>query len=126
MDNNINDKLKELRIEDFIWIIYIGIIFMSWYSNSLERKYFTKRDLNAKTKYREIMVGIFIILFFVYLYFLYSSYESLKSLKPSDSEEKKQLVILSFIASLFILISGIIYLYVAYKDKDLAVELAFN
>lgn len=126
MNSNINKKLKELDIEDFIWVIYIGIIIMSWYANSLERKYFTKNDLQAKTKYREIMIGIFIILLFAYLYFLYSSYQSLKELKASDSDKKKELVILSFIGSLLILISGIIFLYIAFKDDDLSVELAFN
>lgn len=51
----INEKLKILNTEDYIWLIYIGIIFMSWYSNSLERKYFTKNDIESKTKYQKIM-----------------------------------------------------------------------
>ena len=126
MNSNVNDKLKELIIEDFIWIIYIGIIFMSWYANSLERKYYTKNDENAKVKYREIMIGIFLVLLFVYLYFLYSSYQDIKELKPNDPEKKKRLIILSFIGSLFIVFSGIIFLYIAFEDEDLNVELAFN
>ena len=36
----LNSKLKQIRIEDFIWVIYIGIIILSWYANSLEKKYF--------------------------------------------------------------------------------------
>ena len=38
--NTLNEKLKQLKTEDFIWVIYIFIIFLSWYSNSLERKYY--------------------------------------------------------------------------------------
>lgn len=57
----INEKLKILNTEDYIWLIYIGIIFMSWYSNSLERKYFTENDIESKTKYQKIMVLIFTI-----------------------------------------------------------------
>ena len=41
----LNKKLKQLKIEDFIWIIYIGIIFMSWYANSLERRYFIYNEI---------------------------------------------------------------------------------
>ncbi len=126
MSKELENKLKELDIEDFIWVIYIGIIFMSWYSNSLERKYFTQKDELAKRKYREIMICIFIILLIVYLYFLYSAYQDFKELKPNDSDKKKRLVFLSLLGSLFIVISGIIFLYIAFNDDELNVELAFN
>lgn len=31
------DRLNDIRIENFIWIIYIGIILLSWYSNYKEK-----------------------------------------------------------------------------------------
>ena len=126
MKNNIHDRLKELNIEDFIWIVYVGIIFMSWYANSLERTYFTQNDLKSKKKYREIMIGIFIVLVIVYTYFFIDSYNDLMNINNCSSEEHKKFVLLSFIASLLILISGLIFLYIAIKDEDLNVELAFN
>ena len=125
-NEKLNNKLKELNIEDFIWIIYIGIIFLSWYSNSLERKYFLTNDQESKEKYRGIIIIIFSILIVVYLYFLKSSIDDLRELKPTDSPKKKKLVYLSFIASLLIAISGAIFLYIAISDEDLNVELAFN
>ena len=126
MSNELEEKLKQLRIEDFIWVIYIGIIFLSYYSNYLERKYYVSGAVNSKNKYRNIMILIFSILIFVYLYFLYDSYKSINNLKFSDSEKKKRLLYLSFLASLLIFISGIIFLYIAVYDTDLNVELAFN
>lgn len=122
----IEDKLKQLKIEDFIWVIYIGIIALSYYSNYLERKYFVCNDLNSKNKYREIMIIIFLILLFVYFYFLKDSYDSIKNLNKLDTEKKKRLIYLSFLASLLIFISGLIFLYIAISDTDLNVELAFN
>lgn len=122
----LNNKLKQLKIEDFIWLIYIGIIFLSWYSNNLERKYFIYNDNISKEKYRKIIILIFSILIVVYLYFLKDSYEDLQNLKPYDSDKKKELITLSFIASLLIAISGVIFLYIAIQDEDLNVELAFN
>ena len=124
--DTLNDKLKQLKIEDYIWVIYIGIIILSWYSNSLERNYFLTNNKISKDKYNNIMVLIFSILLIVYLYFLKDSYDSLKDLKDSDSKEKKDLVYLSFIASLLIFISGAIFLYIALVDNDLNVEIAFN
>ena len=120
------NRLKELDIEDFIWTIYIGIIIMSFYSNSFERKYFIYKNKYDKEKYRKINIVIFSILLIVYLYFLKSSIDDLKKLKKSDDYKKKKLVILSFIASLSIVISGVIFLYIAFIDQDLDVEIAFN
>ena len=124
--NELNDKLKELNIEDFIWVIYIGIILLSWYSNSLERKYYINNDNISKEEYRKIIIFIFSILIIVYLYFLKGSYNDIMNIKITDSNKKKELLYLSFIASLLIAISGIIFLYIAINDEDLNVELAFN
>ena len=124
--DDLNKKLKEIKIEDYIWIIYIIIIFLSWYSNSLERKYFIFNDIESKSKYRNIIIFIFSILVIVYLYFLKSSYDDIRNIDFKCMSEKDYLLILSFIASLMIFISGIIFLYIAYKDKDINVELAFN
>ena len=126
MSNEIEEKLKQIRIEDFIWVIYIGIIALSYYSNYLEREYYIFNDLESKDKYRNIIILIFSILLIVYFYFLYDAYKSVDDLKCSDSEKKKRLVYLSFLASLLIFISGAIFLYIAISDTDLNVELAFN
>lgn len=125
-NEELNKKLKQLRNEDFIWIIYIGIIALSYYSNSLERKYFICNDLKSKEKYRKIMIFIFSILVIVYLYFLNDSYNDIKNINLCDTYEKKKLIYLSFIGSLLIAISGLIFLYIAYEDEDINVELAFN
>ena len=124
--DEIDRKLKQIKIEDFIWLIYIGIIIMSWYSNNLEKQYFLYNDLISKEKYRKVMIFIFSILIIIYLYFLKDSYDDLKSLKPFDSNKKKKLISISFLGSLAIVISGFIFLYIAINDEELDVELAFN
>lgn len=124
--NEIDRKLKQLRIEDFIWFIYIGIIVMSWYSNHLERKYFVYNDFESKEKYQKIMIFIFSILIIVYLYFLKDSYNDIKNINKCDSNKKKKLTYLSFLGSLFIALSGFIFLYIAIADEELDVEIAFN
>ena len=126
MIEDLQKKLKELCIEDFIWLIYIGIIFMSWFANSLERDYFVNNNEDSKEKYRTIMIIIFSILVVVYVYFFLDSYEDIKDLQSSDSAQKKKLVFLSFVGSNLILISGLIFLYIAIVDEELNVELAFN
>lgn len=124
--NSLKEKLQELKIEEFIWIVYIGIIILSFYSNYLERKYFLNNNLICKEKYRKTMILIFSILILVYLYFLKSSIDDIRNLKPTDSDKKKTLVYLSFLGSLLIAISGFIFLYIAFTDENLDVEIAFN
>ncbi len=126
MNSNLQNKLKELKIEDSVWIIYIGIIALSWYSNDLERRYFLNKDLKSKDEYRRILIIIFSILVVVYLYFVKDSYYGLKNIKPTDSIKKKELTSLSFMGSLLIAISGLIFLYIAVMDSDIDVEIAFN
>lgn len=121
---DVNNRLKEIKIENYIWIIYIGIIILSYYSNSLEEDYLINNNLISKEKYRTIMIIIFSILVIVYFYFLQDSYDSIKNIHNID--ESNYLYYLSFIASLMIFISGLIFLYIIIRDKDLNVELAFN
>lgn len=124
--DEINNKLKQISAEDTVWIIYIGIIILSFYSNNLERKYFLYNDLESREKYRKTLILIFTILIMVYLYFLKGSIDDIRNLSPYDSEKKIRLTYLSFIASLFITISGFILLYIALMDESIDVEIAFN
>ena len=122
----INEKLKQLQIEDFIWVIYIGIIILSWISNSFERDYFVNNNIKSRDTYRNILIIIFAILIIVYIYFLKESIDDIRNLKPSDSEQKKVFVYLSALGSFLILVSGIIFLFIAIADENIDVELAFN
>lgn len=124
--NELNDKLKEFKSEEFVWIIYIGIIILSFYSNDLERKYFINNDLESKKKYTDLMIIIFTVLLIIYMYFAKSSLDEVRNLKQNDSMDKKRLTYLSFVGSFLILISGIIFLYIAFQNENLDVELAFN
>ena len=125
-NEELNRRLKQLKVEDFIWIIYIGIIVFSLYSNTLERKYFLYNDQRSKEKYRKIMIGIFVILVVVYAYFFKDSLDDVKSLSPYEQPKVKNLTKLSLLGSFLILISGIIFLYIAIEDENIDVELAFN
>ncbi len=125
-NKELDNKLREITIEDYIWIIYIGIIIISFISNYYEKNYYITKDILYKSNYRKTLIIIFSILIIVYLYFLKSSVNSLMNLKENDSLKKKRLVYLSFFASLLIAISGFIYLYIALVDDNIDVELAFN
>ena len=110
------ERIKETKIEDII-------ITISLYANKIEREYLKTNNQLYKDKYRNLLFIIFATATLVYLYYTISGYNDFK--KNQDAETKR-LSELSVIASTLVLISGIIYLYIIYKDKDINVELAFN
>ena len=69
--NDISKKLKRLRNEDFIWIVYFFIVVFALYSNKLDRDYLLKKDNEAYKREKYINITIFFIAFFIYLYFLF-------------------------------------------------------
>lgn len=120
------DRLEDIKVENFVWLIYIGIIILSYYANSKEKKFILYGDEKSKKEYQNLLILIFTILLFVYYYFAHDSYKDLKELNRFDNEKKYLLHYASFIGSLLILISGIIFLGIAILDEEIDVELAFN
>lgn len=120
------DRLQDIRIENYIWVIYIIIIFISWYANSKEKKFILYNDEVSRREYQNLLVLIFSILLIIYYYFTKSTYDDLNELTINDSNKKIILTYASFIASLLIFISGMIFLTIAIMDEEIDVELAFN
>ncbi len=120
------DRLEDIKIENFVWVIYIGIIILSWYANSKEVNYLLYNDEESRQEYQNLLILIFSILFIIYFYFAKDSYKTYLNLSIYASEKKKQLTFASFIGSLLILISGVIFLYIAIVDENIDTEIAFN
>lgn len=124
MNEKTKKRLKQIEIENNIWIIYIGIIILSLYGNKKEKDYFLTNNLQSKETYRKINTIIFITLIIVYSYFEKDALESFKD--KNKSITTKQYDTLSLIATTAVLISGIIFLYIIIKDENLEEEIAFN
>lgn len=120
------DRLKDIKIENFVWLVYIFIIILSYYANYKEKNFILYNDEKSKREYQNLLILIFSILLIIYFYFAYSSYEDIKELKYYDTTKKKNLTYASFIGSFLILISGIIFWIIAILDEEIDVELAFN
>ena len=71
------------------------------------------------------MLLIFSILVIVYFRILKDSLRYVKKTSYLNNKVSK-LNKLSFIGSLLVFISGIIFLYIIYNDTDIDVEIAFN
>lgn len=125
MNEDLN-RLKDIKVENYIWIIYIGIIVLSWYANSKEKDFIINKNENSKKEYQALMILIFTILLFIYYYFTIDSYDDVRELTSLDSKKKIILRYASFVGSFLILISGIIFLIIAILDDNIDTEIAFN
>ena len=118
------ERLKKIDIDNNIWIIYLGIIFLSFLANSYEKDYFINKNNLSKKTYRKLNIFIFIILTLVYSYF---EIDALKSFLNKDKSPKQtNLDNLTLLATTFVLLSGIIFIYILIDDDDLLEEIAFN
>lgn len=126
MDKDKLDKLKDIKIENFIWVIYIIIIILSYYTNSVEKKFLLYDDEKSKKEYQGLMIFIFLILLIVYYYFAQDGYNKIMELNENDSNKKKVLSYAAFMGSFLILISGIIFLYILIVDNEIETEIAFS
>ena len=119
------DRLNDIKTENIIWVIYIGIIVLSFIANNYETNYIKYNDNKSKDDYRNLMLLIFSILVIVYFRILKDSLRDAKKTSYLNNKVSK-LNKLSFIGSLLVFISGIIFLYIIYNDTDIDVEIAFN
>lgn len=65
MDKGLN-RLKDIKIENYIWIIYISIIILRWYASSKVNGFIINKNDISKKEYQTLMFLIFVILLFIY------------------------------------------------------------
>lgn len=126
MSKETEERLKQIKAENYVWVIYIFLIILCFISNYYEKNYFLTNNQISKEKYRNILIFIFSVALLVYTYFLYDSYQDYKNLSIYDNKKKKDFTKYSLIGSILIFIAGAIFLYIALNDQDIEVELAFN
>ncbi len=120
------DRLEDIRIENYIWIVYLVIIGISYYANYKEKRYILYDDDVSKREYQNLLTLIFSILVVVYFYFVRDSYKAVVDLDYMDSSKKVALTYASFVGSLLVFVSGVIFLVIAILDEEIDIELAFN
>ena len=116
-----NDKLKEIEIENYIIYIYFIVLGIYLYANNIETNYLKYGNIKDKEKYRLLLYIVFGTTFIITLFY---SIESLKDLKNTNDYEVSKLKELSTIANLLVLVASIIIIYIIYKDKDINLEIS--
>lgn len=115
-------RLRDIHIENFIWIVYLFISTAALISNNFESDYIIKQQKKDYRIYKKINITIFIVAFFIYLYFLYHNVKNVSELKKNASNDKKVLFAqINVIAAILFLVGGILYLYTESNDIDVEI-----
>ena len=106
---DISENLKELEIEDFIWVISLFSACFALLSNKLEKDYLYTHNLSKEKEYKTINITLLVIAFFIYLYFMMLNY---KRIKRNTHQSFKQMRInnANFLAATLIVLATIIYI----------------
>lgn len=106
---DISENLKELEIEDFIWVISLFSACFALLSNKLEKDYLYTHNLSKEKEYKTINITLLVISFFIYLYFMMLNY---KRIKRNTHQSFKQMRInnANFLAATLIVLATIIYI----------------
>lgn len=99
-------QIKNIDIENIIWVIYIIIILLAILSNYYEKNSIVNNSYKDGIDSKNINIFIFIVLVVIYIYFLNNSYNQYRD-NPSD------LNYTNLIANIFNVVGGVIFLYVA-------------
>lgn len=124
--NKNNKIIEEIQTENFIWVVYLFIIGVSFLANAFEINYYKTGDKNAKEKYRLLNIFVFSVALIIYLYFFKGNYKNVQTLNCHDTKSKILFNELNYMASILIVIAGTILLYIAIYDKDLETEISFS
>lgn len=117
-------NLKELEIEDLIWVITLFTASFAIVSNKLERGFLFTGDLTKQKKFKTINITLLSIAFFIYLYFVMLAYSRFKLNNPNTTFKQLRIREANFIAAVLVLLATIIYFITSIlSDDNTAIDL---
>ena len=121
-----NNKIKDIKRENFIWITYFFISIFAIISNYYEEKFVKTHNIKNFKTFKNINTTIFLIAFFIYLYFVYLNYRNVSTLKKNASKKKVLYSNINFIASILFLIGGIFYLFTESTSNEIEEDIGLS
>jgi len=116
-----DDLLRKLRLikeEDFIWIIYFFIITFAIISNYLERDSLINKNQQSSQKSQKINTTILIVAFIIYLYFAIATIDNFDLLVGNGTKKEIRVANERLIANLLFVAAGAVALYAAFDNNN--------
>lgn len=117
-------KLKLLKEEDFIWLVYYFIITFALVANELERRYLLDNKEPEINVAKKINSTILIIAFIIYLYFVIVTIQNFDILKRKGTRKEVRVAFERLIANIIFLVAGAIAIYADYDSNTIGPDIA--
>lgn len=112
MRESLTEKLREIKISDYIFIIFIIISLSGIFADHEEKEDLIGKDPKGNEKAHKIRLIALTVSLLIYIYFLHTK------IKKRESITNKFLNNLDILASILFIIGGIIFLYNEYKGDS--------
>jgi len=122
--NELFQKLKLLKEEDIIWIIYYFIITFAIISNMFERNFLITNNQKSINNAKKINSTILIVAFFIYLYFVIVTIQNFDLIKRNGSQKELRVAMERLVANLLFLVAGAIALYADFDNNTVGTDIA--
>lgn len=111
MNNDIQNTIRRLNFENFIWFLFIIISILDIYGDELIKKNLRYNDKKANEKANKLFLSIIFISVLIYIYFFIRNYSDYKKYHDKNHE-------IRLIGSILILSGTICLLYFQYKNVN--------
>ncbi len=113
----INDNIiKELVIDEWIWVIFIILSFLNIFGDELEKDYYQQNDIEKDQSAKNIFTFTVFISFLIYVYLFYQRYTKTKKMRSLKKDTT--LCDLRCLGSILVVTASIIFLYCQLKEKS--------
>ena len=111
------ERLKEIKINDVIFVVYIVISIAAIICNNIEEDNIKNNKESTKV-ITSIRSAIIIVGILIYLYFVYTSYKNFKNPDKNLSNKDKKANNYALLSSILFLIASIIVFYVNLSNTN--------
>ncbi len=111
-----NDKLKDLKIDEWIWVVFIILSALNIFGDELEKDYYLHHNTTKDKTAKKIFTLTVFISFLIYCYLAYQRYQRVQIMKTTKKDTK--LEELRLFASILVVIASIIFLYYQLEDTS--------
>lgn len=103
------DRMNELKIDEWIWVIFIFLSIMNIFGDECEKDYCVTHSYQEKTRAKKIFTFTVFVSLQIYLYFEYQRYQHLQDcqIKQQDTSLWKMRCLGGFL----VIIATLLFLY---------------
>ena len=104
-----NNKVQELRIDEWIWVTFIILSVLNIFGDECEKDFCLKHDINKDKLAKKIFTFTVFVSLLIYSYLAYQRYSNLQA--KWNTNQNTFLDEMRFFGSILVVVASFIFLY---------------